>query len=217
MRGQGPGYEPGQGPGGRAWTQAARARAAGLLMVGWVTLLWLVELVDLATGHALDGYGIVPRETEGLTGIPLAPFLHFGFDHVASNTVPLLVLGFVAALSGIRRFLAVCAAVVVVDGLGVWLVSPSHSVTAGASGLIFGLFGYLLVRGFVERRPLGVAVGMLIAAFWGTTFLAGVMPTDSTVSWQGHLFGLIAGVGTALLLRRPGRAGPAGARGALTA
>ncbi|MET9324932.1 rhomboid family intramembrane serine protease [Streptomyces sp. NPDC003038] len=191
------------------WTQGDRFRAAALLMVGWVALLWLVELVDLATGHALDGYGIVPREADGLTGIPLAPFLHFGFDHVASNSIPLLVLGFVTAVSGIRRFLAVCAAVVLADGLGVWLVSPSHSVTAGASGLVFGLFGYLLVRGFVERRPLGIAVGIVIAAVWGTSFLAGVLPTDTTVSWQGHLFGLLAGVAAALAFRRPVRV-PAG-------
>ncbi|PWK73071.1 rhomboid family protein [Streptomyces sp. CG 926] len=184
------------------WTQLDRAKAAGKLMVGWVALLWLIELVDLVTGHALDGYGIIAREPDGLTGIPLAPFLHFGFDHLASNTVPLLVLGFVAALSGIRRFLAVCVAVTVVDGLGVWLVSPSYSVTAGASGLIFGLFGYLLVRGFVERRPLGVVVAVVIAAVWGGTIFFGILPTDSGVSWQGHLFGLLAGAAAAFAFPR---------------
>lgn len=188
------------------WRRTDRALAAGKLMLGWVALLWLIELVDLATGHALDAYGIVAREADGLTGIPLAPFLHFGFDHVASNSIPLLVLGFVTALSGIRRFLAVSAVIAVADGFAVWLVSPSHSITAGASGLIFGLFGYLLVRGFVERRPLGVAVAVVIAAVWGTTFLAGALPTDSMVSWQAHLFGLLAGAAVALLARpRPAK------------
>ncbi|MEU9378972.1 rhomboid family intramembrane serine protease [Streptomyces sp. NPDC048255] len=191
----------------QSWTQTDRAKAAGKLMLGWVALLWLIEAIDLATGHTLDGYGIVPREADGLTGIPLAPFLHFGFDHVAANSVPLLVLGFVAALSGIRRFLVVCTAVVLADGLGVWLVSPSHTITAGASGLVFGLFGYLLVRGFVERRPLGVVVGVVIAAVWGGSFFLGILPTDSGVSWQGHLFGLLAGAATAAALpRRPAQA-----------
>ncbi|MBT2406817.1 MULTISPECIES: rhomboid family intramembrane serine protease [unclassified Streptomyces] len=186
------------------WSQADRAKAAGKLMLGWVALLWLIEVMDLVTGHALDAYGIKAREADGLTGIPLAPFLHFGFDHVASNSIPLLVLGFVAALSGIRRFLTVCVAIVLVDGLAVWLTSPSHSITMGASGLVFGLFGYLLVRGFVERKPLGVAVGIVIAAVWGTTFLAGALPTDSMISWQAHLFGLLAGAGAAFLVgRRP--------------
>ncbi|WP_327133127.1 rhomboid family intramembrane serine protease [Streptomyces sp. NBC_01343] len=188
------------------WSRADRAKAAGKLMLGWVGLLWLIEVVDLATGHALDAYGIVPRTVDGLGGIPLAPFLHFGFDHVASNSVPLLVLGFVAALSGIRRFLALCAVVVVADGLGVWLVSGSDTVTAGASGLVFGLFGYLLVRGFVERRVPGVLVGLGIAAYWGTGILTGILPTNTTVSWQGHLFGLVTGVTAAFLFRRPVRA-----------
>ncbi|MCX4628297.1 rhomboid family intramembrane serine protease [Streptomyces sp. NBC_01443] len=184
------------------WSQAERAKAAGKLMLGWVALLWLIEVVDLATGHALDAYGIIPRTADGLTGIPLSPFLHFGFDHVASNSVPLLVLGFVAALSGIRRFLVLCAVVVLVDGLGVWLVSASNTITAGASGLVFGLFGYLLVRGFVERRALGVLVGVAIAAYWGTGILTGILPTNTTVSWQGHLFGLLTGVTAAFLFGR---------------
>ncbi|MER7467112.1 hypothetical protein [Streptomyces sp. NPDC097981] len=77
------------------WSQRDRAEAAGRLMPGWVALLWLVEGVDLATGHALDAYGITARTADGLTGIPLAPFHRFGFGHVASNSVPLPVLGFV--------------------------------------------------------------------------------------------------------------------------
>ncbi|MFZ3472099.1 rhomboid family intramembrane serine protease [Streptomyces sp. 4.24] len=192
-----------RGSGMRAgrWSRTGRAAAAAKLMLGWVALLWLIEVYDHATAHSLDAYGITAREAEGLTAIPLAPFLHFGFDHVASNTVPLLVLGFVTALSGIGRFLAVCAAITVADGFAVWLISPSHSITVGASGLIFGLFGYLLVRGFVERNPLGIAVAAVIAAVWGTTFLAGALPTDSMVSWQAHLFGLLAGAATALLAR----------------
>ncbi|WP_332757964.1 rhomboid family intramembrane serine protease [Streptomyces sp. MT206] len=187
------------------WSPADRAKAAGKLMLGWVALLWLIEVLDLATGHALDVYGIVARDPDSLGGILAAPFLHFGFGHVAANSLPLLVLGFVAALSGIRRFLAVCAVITVADGFAVWLTSPSHSITAGASGLVFGLFGYLVVRGFVERRALGVVVGIVIAALWGTTALTGILPTDSTVSWQGHLFGLLAGVAAALAFprRRP--------------
>ncbi|MEU9181955.1 rhomboid family intramembrane serine protease [Streptomyces sp. NPDC048550] len=184
------------------WSRTDRAKAAGKLMLGWVALLWLIEVVDLATGHALDAYGITARTADGLTGIPLAPFLHFGFGHVASNSVPLLVLGFVAALGGIRRFLALCAVVVCVDGLGVWLISASNTITAGASGLVFGLFGYLLIRGFVERRPLGVLAGIAIGAYWGAGILTGIMPTDSTVSWQGHLFGLLTGIAAAFLFPR---------------
>ncbi|MEY9993385.1 membrane associated rhomboid family serine protease [Streptomyces sp. V4I8] len=186
----------------REWSRGDRARAAAKLMLGWVALLWLLEVVDVISGHALDGFGIVPRISSELVDVVPASFIHFGFAHVAANSVPLLVLGFLAALGGIRRFAAVCALIIVADGLGVWLISPSGTNTAGASGLIFGLFGFLLVTGFVERRPLGVLAGLLVAAIWGGSILAGIAPTQSGVSWQGHLVGLVAGVAAAFVLRR---------------
>lgn len=188
-----------------AWTRGDRAKAAAKLMLGLVALLWLIEGVDLVTGHALDPYGVRPRDPDHLVGIVAHPFLHFGFGHVASNSFPLLVLGFVTALSGIRRFLAVSALVCLAVGAGSWLVAPPHTLGAGASGLVFGLFGYVVVRGFVERSPLGIAVGLAAAAYWGGSFLLGVVPTDSGVGWYAHLIGLVAGVLTALYFRRPDR------------
>lgn len=184
------------------WSRGDRAKAAALLMAGWVALLWLLEVVDVVSGHALDGFGIMPRRPDELVDIVPAAFLHFGFAHVAANSVPLLVFGFLAALGGLRRFAAVCALIIVADGLGVWLIAPAHTNTAGASGLIFGLFGFLLVSGFVERRPLGIVVGLLIGAVWGGSILMGLAPTQSGVSWQGHLIGLLAGVTAAFLFRR---------------
>ncbi|MDU0303777.1 MULTISPECIES: rhomboid family intramembrane serine protease [unclassified Streptomyces] len=184
------------------WSRGDRVRAAAVIAAGWVALLWLLEVADVLSGHALDGFGIAPRTPSELVDIVPAAFVHFGFSHVAANSVPLLVLGFLAALGGIRRFLAVCALIVVADGLGVWLVSPAGSNTAGASGVIFGLFGFLLVSGFVERRPLGILAGVLVGAVWGGSILAGLAPTQSGVSWQGHLIGLAAGIAAAFLLRR---------------
>ncbi|MGW1751910.1 rhomboid family intramembrane serine protease [Streptomyces sp. NPDC002092] len=187
---------------GLEWSRGDRAKAAAKLMVGWVALLWLLEVVDVISGHALDGLGITPREPSELVDVVPAAFIHFGFAHVAANSVPLLVMGFLAALGGIRRFAAVCLVVIVADGLGVWLVAPAHTNTAGASGLIFGLFGFLLVSGFVERRPLGVLVGLLIGAIWGGSILLGLSPLQTGVSWQGHLIGLAAGVAAAFWFRR---------------
>jgi membrane associated rhomboid family serine protease len=184
------------------WSRGDRAKTAAKLMLGWVALLWLLEVVDVVSGHALDDFGIVPRTSSELVDVVPAAFIHFGFAHVAANSVPLLVMGFLAALGGIRRFALVCAVIIVADGLGVWLIAPAHTNTAGASGLIFGLFGYLVVSGFLERRPLGVLVGLLVAAIWGTSILVGLAPTQSGVSWQGHLVGLVAGVGAAFVFRR---------------
>lgn len=188
-------------PGGPAGLgRGARVRAAAGLMLAWVGLLWLLEGIDTATGHALDTFGIVPRETSELRDVVPAAFTHFGFDHVAANSLPLLVLGFLAALRGIRRFLGVAFVVILVSGLGVWLAAPAHTNTAGASGVVFGLFGYLLVRGFVDRRLLDIAVGLTVAVVYGS-ILWGVLPTAQGVSWQGHLFGLLGGVAAAFLFR----------------
>ncbi|MZF90076.1 rhomboid family intramembrane serine protease [Streptomyces sp. SID5643] len=191
------------------WSNGDRALAAGKLMLAWVALLWLLEVVDVATGHALDGFGVTPRDPSELVDVVPSSFLHFGFAHLTANTVPLLVLGFLAALAGLRRFLCVCALIIVVDGLGVWLIAPDGTNTAGASGVIFGLFGFLLVSGFVERRPWGVLAGVLVAAVWGGSILAGLAPTQTGVSWQGHLLGLLAGVAAAFVFRRDPAAPPA--------
>jgi membrane associated rhomboid family serine protease len=185
-------------------TATARAVTAGAVMLSWVALLWLLEGIDMATGNSLDGYGVSPREPAELADVVPSAFLHSGWEHVASNSVPLLVLGFIAALGGIRRFAAVVLVVIVTAGVGVWLTAPPNTVTLGASGVVFGLFGYLLVRGFVDRRPLDIVVGVIIAAVYGS-LLWGVLPTDSGISWQGHLFGLIGGVASAFFFRRPRR------------
>ncbi|MGW0776952.1 rhomboid family intramembrane serine protease [Streptomyces sp. NPDC002835] len=184
------------------WRGSDRAKAAALLMLAWVALLWALEGIDVASGHALDAYGITPRQTDELADVVPAAFMHFGFDHVAANSVPLLIFGFLAALGGIRRFLVVSLVIILVSGLGVWLFSPSGANTAGASGLVFGLFGYLVVRGFVERSMWQVAVGLAVGAVWGSSIGLGIAPTDTGVSWQGHLFGLLAGVAAAFLFHR---------------
>ncbi|MCQ4045186.1 rhomboid family intramembrane serine protease [Streptantibioticus rubrisoli] len=190
------------------YTKAVRPRgggltnvvAAGALMAGWVALLWVLEAVDAVSHGALDHFGIVPRQARGLVDIIPAAFVHFGFGHVAANSLPLLVLGFLAALRGIGRFLAISLLIIVVSGLGVWLVAPSGTNTAGASGLIFGLFAYLVVRGFVDRRPLDIALGVVVAVLYGS-ILWGVLPNAAGMSWQGHLFGLVGGVVAAFLFR----------------
>lgn len=195
------------GPGTRSGTRSGPLSAAKLIVL-WVGLLWALEGFDYLSGHALDTFGIRPRRIGELVDVVPSAFMHFGFEHLIANTVPLLVLGFLAALRGVGRFLAVALITIVASGLGVWLTAPAYSNTAGASGLIFGLFGYLLIRGFVERRITDVALGGVVAVFYGS-LLWGVLPTASGVSWQGHLFGLLGGVLAAFVT-----AGPRRARGA---
>jgi len=122
-----------------------------------------------------------------------APFLHAGFDHLASNTVPFLLMGFVIAAQGAARVLAVTAIVALVSGLGTWLIAPENTIHIGASGIVFGYASYLLSRGFFNRSALELAVGAVVAVIYGTALLGGLVPEDG-VSWQGHFFGAVGGV-----------------------
>ncbi|WP_103529097.1 rhomboid family intramembrane serine protease, partial [Streptomyces sp. SM12] len=171
-----------------------RAIAAGLLMFGWLALMWVLTAVDGDNPRCLPGdpdtplvceYGVEPRQSGELLDIYPAAFLHFGWDHLLANSLPLLIFGFLAAVRGIPRFLGVCLLIMTVSGLGVWLFSSSGSITAGASGVVFGLFGYLLVRGFVERDALDITVGITVFLLYGS-LLWGVLPTQTGVSWLGH-------------------------------
>lgn len=177
--------------------------------------MWVVEVIDSLDHHHLDGDGIVPRRVSGLPGILFAPFLHASFGHLLANTVPFVVLGLTIALGGVARVLAVTAIVALVSGLGAWLVSPSSSVTIGASGVVFGFATYLLARGVFNRHVGQIAIGAVVGVIFGGALLWGLVP-HSGISWQDHLFGAIGGVLAARLMatetprrRRRGRAGPA--------
>lgn len=179
----------------------AGALGAGLLILFLVCVMWALEVVDYLGDGYLDRYGIIAHEPDGLPGIFFAPFLHAGFPHLMANSLPLLILGFLAAVRGIGKFLGASLIIIVVSGIGVWVTSPADSVTLGASGLVFGYFGYVVARGLFDRRLLDIVLGVIVAAlYW--SILWGALPGETGISWQGHLFGLIGGVLGAWVLRR---------------
>ena len=169
------------------------------LLAALIGLMWLSEIVDTALNGRLDEWGIIARDPEGLVGIITSPFLHLGFGHLISNTLPLVTLGALIALSGAARLAAVTALVAVIGGFGTWLISPPNTITIGASGVVFGYAAYLVARGIFNRRLTQVLVGVLVIGVWGSALLGGLLPQDG-ISWQGHLFGAIAGILAAWLL-----------------
>ncbi len=174
---------------------------------GSLAVMWVVEIINGFIGHRLSLWGILPRTTPGLIGIPLSPFLHGSFNHVLSNTIPFLVLGGLVGLRGGQKLVGISLFIIVAGGAGVWLLGRP-AVHVGASGLVFGYFGYLVANGWFDRRPLSILAAIAVIVVYGS-LLFGVIPTTGFVSWEAHLFGLLAGVLAARLTRRGRNASPA--------
>ena len=180
---------------------------AATVAIFWIIVilneLVLEQILVIANGcglrRGLNALGIVPQSFIGLRGILFAPFLHGSFYHVLANTAPFIVLGWLVMLRNIKDFYFVSAISALVGGLGTWLIGRPCSVHIGASGVIFGYFGYLLFRGYFERSFVAIAISLAIAITYGS-LLWGVLPTRSYISWEGHLFGFIGGIIAAKLL-----------------
>ncbi len=187
-------------------------KTGGATMLTFVVLLYLIEIVDQLTGHALDRNGIRPLETDGLTGIIFAPLLHADWAHLVANTVPALVLGFLVTLTGMARFVWATAIIWIVGGLGTWLIGDIGGCRLetnhiGASGLIFGWLAFLLVFGWLTRHIWWIVTGLVVLFVYGGILWGAVPVLDRCggVSWQGHLCGAAAGLLAAYWLSRPER------------
>ena len=175
-------------------------KAHALVLVGFVALIWFIEIVDWITPWAtMDGWGIRPRTLTGLFGIALSPFLHGSFGHVAANSLPFLLFGGLIMLRRPSHFWTVSLIIALLGGIGTWLTGAPNSVHIGASGLVFGYFGFLLLLGYFERSIPAILQSLLIGFFYGG-LIWGVLPGQVGISWQGHLFGFLAGALAAYLL-----------------
>jgi membrane associated rhomboid family serine protease len=172
---------------------------AAQVVGGSLALMWVVETLDtFAFDDGLQVHGIEPRQIDGLEGVVLAPLLHDGWTHIISNSIPFLVLGALVMTYGLRRWITATAFITVVAGLATWLMARSGN-HIGASILVFGYFGFLLGMAWFERSVKSISIAAVVAVIHGG-LIWGVLPTDSGVSWEGHLFGVIAGVAAAWLV-----------------
>jgi membrane associated rhomboid family serine protease len=176
-------------------------KTQGTILGGFVAVMWILEIVDIVLGGALNSYGVRPHQLIGLRGILFAPFLHGGLGHLIANTIPFLILGWFVMLQETSDFFVVTGITMLVSGLGTWLVGSSNSVHIGASGIIFGYLGFLLLRGYFERNFPSILLSLIVGFLYGGT-IWGVLPIQYGVSWQMHLFGFIGGVIAARLLAR---------------
>lgn len=173
-----------------------------MLLAAIVVLMWSVEVINSLTPHGdvLDRDGaIYPRNFGHVWSVFTAPFLHFGFPHLIDNTIPFVFMGVFIALRGASRLALVTLIVIVIGGLGTWLIAPAGTETVGASGVVFGYATYLFTRGLFDRSWLEIGIGLIVGVVWGGALLSSIVPQQG-ISWQGHACGAVGGVVAAWLL-----------------
>ena len=195
----------------------ANARRAFFVMVGVLAVIWVIQIINAADSYRLTlSYGVVAHSVRSLPDIFTAPFLHFSWDHIEGNSGPLFIFGFLAAYRGLGKFAAVTLITVLTSGFAAWLFSSPNSVEAGASGVVFGYFGYIMVRGLFDRRGVDVLIGAVMALCFAYQF--SVLLPHQGLSWQAHIGGLVGGVLSGWLLRdRRAAAAPRPAKAAKAA
>ncbi|MER6219161.1 rhomboid family intramembrane serine protease [Streptomyces sp900105755] len=192
----------------------AEARKAFFVMFGLLAVVWLVQLANYSDHYALSrDYAVVSGDVGTLPDILVAPLLHWSWAHIESNSGPLFVFGFLAAYRGVARFLGLTLLIALSSGLVVWFFEHGDAATVGASGLIFGYFGYVVVRGLFDRHLIDTLIGIVMGASFAYLLTVAV-PGTPGVSWLGHLGGLLGGLVGAWLFRD--RRAPRTASGGLT-
>lgn len=170
------------------------------VLAAFIAIIWATQALNWAMGYRLNtAFGLIPRQTTGLDGVLGMPMLHGSFSHLISNTPPLILLGTLLSVTATRALLTVNGIIVVVGGGLVWLFG-STAIHIGASGLLFGWFGFLVVRGVVDRSLLTLGVSVLVGVLYGS-IVWGVLPGQPGISWESHLFGAIAGAAAAVFVR----------------
>ena len=180
-------------------------------IAAFLALIWVVFVLDRFL--PLESFGLIPRTLSGLTGIVAMPFLHGDFAHLMSNSVPLVVT--LLLLAGSRANSgAIVVLIILLGGAGLWLFGR-QALHIGASGLVFGLIAFHIFAGIFERRAQSILIAIVVGVLYASTLFQGVLPMQRGVSWDGHLFGALAGVVVALLaarlLKQQSAASPSGA------
>ena len=169
------------------------------VVLGLLLVFWVIEFINLLMGNSLNMYGIVPRELGGLMGILFAPFLHGGIGHIVANSFPFVILGGLTILRGISFFFKISLFIIIASGLAVWVIGQT-GIHIGASSLVFGYFGYLIARAFIEKSRKAAMIAIVVGISFGS-MIFGVFPGMPGVSWEGHLTGFLAGIGAAWIFK----------------
>ncbi len=162
------------------------------ILIGILLLFWIVYVASWLSGGSLLMLGVIPRTVIGLRGILFAPFLHGSLAHLIANSIPFVILGWLVMLRDPRHFLPVTLAAMLGSGIMAWMIGAPGSIHIGASGLIFGYLGFLMLSGWYARSIGSIVLSLLVTVVWGGVLL-GVMPGEAGISWQAHIGGFVGG------------------------
>ena len=185
------------------------------ILGSFIAIFWILEILDQFVlpreidrygiiHYFLDNYGIRPHSLIGLRGILFAPFLHGDFGHLIGNTIPFLILGWLVMIQETSDFWIVTLITMIIGGAGTWIFGSPNSVHIGASSLVFGYLGFLLLRGYFQRNIPSIMLSLVVGFLYGG-LIWGVLPMQPGISWQGHLFGFLGGVLSAKLIAKEKR------------
>lgn len=176
-------------------------KSQAVTLGGTLATFWGALAANVVLGGALFQYGVIPRTIIGLRGILFAPFIHGSLQHLLANSVPFLVLGWLVMLRGKKHFLPVTLISMLGAGGLAWLFGAPGSVHVGASGVIFGYLGFLMLTGLFTRSFWTILLSVGVTFAWGSVVF-GVLPTTPGVSWLSHLGGFLAGAWAAKRFNR---------------
>jgi len=175
-------------------------KTQSIILGSFVVLFWVLEIIDqVIFRQGLDRFGVTPRTFQGLIGIIFAPFLHGGWQHLIANTIPFIILGWLTMIQETSDFFLVTIMTTLVGGLGIWLFGASNTTHIGASILIFGYLGFMLLRGYFQRNFTSIFLSVVVALLYGN-LIFGVLPSQAGISWEGHLFGFLGGILSARMI-----------------
>jgi membrane associated rhomboid family serine protease len=167
-------------------------KTQALVLGGTLAVFWAVFIVNALLGGSLLRLGVIPRTTIGLRGILFAPFLHLSLSHIVANSIPFVVLGWLVMLRDERHFIPVTLAGMIGSGFMAWLIGAPGSVHIGASGVIFGYLGFLMLSGWYSRSFGSILLSLLVTLVWGS-LVFGMIPGQVGISWPAHIGGFLGG------------------------
>ena len=188
--------------------KAERRKFLGSLIVPLliVVVMWVVKIIEVSLNIDFGRYGVTPHTAHGLIGIFTLPFLHGSWEHLLSNSVPILVLGMALYYCYPALANRVLLITYLASGLITWCIGNPESTHIGASALVYGLNFFLISSGFIRGNRMLIVISLIMVFLYGS-FIWGMIPSlaiPQNISWEGHLSGAIIGVLLAVFLRKEG-------------